>query len=92
MLRLFILVAICISLVQPQSLFNESACVDFNYGASQAAMAGLYNVYVCPRDGIAQVACKEKLPVKPLENITLSSISLQDVLFYILIGRLFCIA
>lgn len=79
-----------ITFFQNVSSIKESskirACADFNYAASQAALAGLYNVYVCPQDGISRVVCNETFPLKNVSSIVQTSVSWDDVLLYVLIG------
>ena len=62
------------------------ACADFNYGASQAALAGLHNVYICPKDGISRDVCDETFPLKNVSSIVQTYVSWSDVLLYVLIG------
>ena len=62
------------------------ACVDFNYGASQAALAGLYNVYVCPKDGVSREICNETFSLKDVSSISQSHISWRDIVLYMLVG------
>lgn len=65
----------------------DRACGDFNHAAANAAMAGLYNVYVCPKDGIANVACTEDFPLKRIKEIEqFDGISGSDYVLYMLVG------
>jgi len=64
----------------------EKPCADFNYAASAGAMAGLENTFVCPFDGVAQVNCNERFPLKSSANIKATQVKLSEVLFYVLVG------
>jgi hypothetical protein len=65
---------------------QDRACADFNHAAANAASVGLYNVYVCPKDGIANVACQESFPLKPVKEISQEQATSADYLLYMLIG------
>lgn len=65
---------------------DEKPCADFNYASSAGAMAGLENAFVCPFDGVAQVHCNERFPLKPITDIKATQVNLSDVLFYVLVG------
>jgi len=64
----------------------DKACADFNYGSSQAALAGIEKIYVCPSDGIAYTTCSEKFHVKEVKDITESKLSIENITFMILVG------
>ena len=85
MLQILIYVAL-FSLVGVLFTNAEKACADFNYGSSAGAMAGLENAFICPFDGLSQVVCREKYPLKSSKDIKPEHVSLVDVLFYILVG------
>jgi len=72
--------------IEAKQIPDEKPCSDFNYAASAGAMAGLENTYVCPFDGVAQVYCNERFPIKSSANIKSTQVSLSDVLFYVLVG------
>jgi hypothetical protein len=65
----------------------DRPCADYNNFAAAGSMAGLYDVYVCPRDGISNRACVEKVPVKNSTDVEQSTIDGKDYLLYMLIGK-----
>lgn len=64
----------------------DKACADFNHGSSQAALAGIEKVYVCPNDGISYTTCSERYPIKDVKNIIESKLTIENITFMILVG------
>ena len=80
-----LLVLLLVLIVNGDHPLNK-ACADFNYGSSQAALAGLEKVYVCPNDGIAYTTCSERYPIKDVKDIIESKLTIDNVTFMILVG------
>lgn len=71
------------------SVTGNKACADFNYGASVATLAGLEDVFICPADGYSRTVCNETFPVRGVDDVTQSTMTLGDIVFYILVVRSF---
>lgn len=67
-------------------VFNNGACANFNFAASQAAIYGIEDVYTCPHDRVGNIICNETFPIKPLSNITQSQLTFSDIVFFVLVG------
>jgi hypothetical protein len=68
-------------------LVGKAHCADFNHAVYKGSIAQLQHAYVCPAlDGIAGTYCKDPFPTKNARDIFPSSLTWDDILFYILIG------
>ena len=90
LLVLVLFVVLFLSAESAPEMAHNQSCADFNFAASSGAMHGLENSFVCPFDGIAQVSCLERFPLKidtlKGQTFTPSTITLDDVVFYVLVG------
>jgi hypothetical protein len=51
-----------------------------------AALAGIENVFSCPKDDIVNKICGETYPVKSIDNIETSTLGFNEIVFYLSIG------
>lgn len=65
--------------------YRDKACSNFNLGAAMSKKAGIKDVYMCPSDNIAGKICLQPFWTLERENITQSMLTLDDVVFFILI-------